>query len=129
MRGWLIAGGVSLAAILLGLAMRGASSPYGSLPITRERAEDIARAALHERGVTLPPKWRVPNDYAAVRRAANTGKPLISEKSPMSQMIYQMARAACGKPPANEMTSGCSVTFRISRIAETPIPASRRANG
>jgi pilus assembly protein CpaE len=58
------------------------------------------------KAVGLPPKWRVPNDYAAVRRAANTGTPLISEKSPMSQMIYQMARAACGKPPANERKKG-----------------------
>jgi pilus assembly protein CpaE len=58
------------------------------------------------KAVGLPPKWRIPNDYAAVRRAANTGTPLISEKSQMSQTIYQMARAACGKPASNDRKKG-----------------------
>lgn len=47
----------------------------------------------------ITPKWKVPNDYAAVRRACNTGTPLISEKSSVSQVLQQMARAACGKLP------------------------------
>jgi len=51
------------------------------------------------KAVGIAPKWKVPNDYAAVRRSSNTGTPLISEKSPISQVLHQMARAACGKPP------------------------------
>jgi len=54
--------------------------------------ERIAKA------VGLQPKWKVPNDFAAARRASNTGAPLIWEKSPIGQSLKQMARAACGKP-------------------------------
>lgn len=54
------------------------------------------------KAVGQQPKWRVPNDYATVRRAANTGAPLISEKAPITQVICQMARAACGKAPLQE---------------------------
>jgi pilus assembly protein CpaE len=56
--------------------------------------------------VGLPPKWRVPNDYAAARRAANTGTPLIAEKSAVSQVLRQMACAACGKTPETERKKG-----------------------
>ena len=51
-------------------------------------------------------KWRVPNDFVAVRRAANTGTPLMSEKTAISQTIQQMARAASGKPPEKDRSKG-----------------------
>jgi pilus assembly protein CpaE len=56
--------------------------------------------------IGLPPQWRVPNDYAAVRRASNTGTPLISEKSAISTVLHEMARMACGKPPQNNGKRG-----------------------
>jgi pilus assembly protein CpaE len=56
--------------------------------------------------VGLQPKWRVPNDYAAVRRASNTGTPLISDKSAIAGVLYQMARTVCGKLPENEKKKG-----------------------
>jgi pilus assembly protein CpaE len=46
----------------------------------------------------LAPKWKIPNDYAAAHRAANTGNPLILEKSPVAQALHVLARSACGKP-------------------------------
>lgn len=49
--------------------------------------------------IGITPKWKVPNDFAALRRACNTATPVISEKSPVSQVLQQMARAACGKGP------------------------------
>jgi len=58
------------------------------------------------KAVGEPAKWRVPNDYAGVRRSINTGTPLISEKSAVSQTIYQMARAACGKQPQHDRKKG-----------------------
>lgn len=45
----------------------------------------------------LPPKWKVPNDFAAVRRSQNTGTPLAAENTPVARSIADMARAACGK--------------------------------
>lgn len=71
------------------------------------------KADLDEERVTkalgVAPKWRVPNDYAAVRRAANNGTPLIAEKSPVSHTIREMARAACGKQPASRERKGFSL--------------------
>jgi pilus assembly protein CpaE len=43
------------------------------------------------------PKWKIPNDYTAAHRAANTGHPLILEKSPVAQALRALARSACGK--------------------------------
>jgi pilus assembly protein CpaE len=44
-----------------------------------------------------PAKWKVPNDYQAVRRAQNTASPLALEDTPISRAIYEIARAACGR--------------------------------
>lgn len=52
------------------------------------------------KALTQSPKWKVPNDYAAVRRAQNTGKPLVMEDTPISRALGDMARAACGKVAA-----------------------------
>lgn len=49
-----------------------------------------------------PPRWKVPNDYAAVRRSLNAGTPLAMENSPVSRALHQMAREACGKPAVGE---------------------------
>ncbi len=49
----------------------------------------------------LPLKWKIPNDYAAVRRSLDAGVPLVSGKSPVAQALLQMAREACGKKLEN----------------------------
>jgi pilus assembly protein CpaE len=46
----------------------------------------------------LRPKWKVPNDYAAVQRSSNAGNPLILEKSPVAYALRTMARVAAGRP-------------------------------
>ncbi len=46
----------------------------------------------------LATEWKIPNDYAAAHRAANTGNPLILEKSALAQALRALARSACGKP-------------------------------
>jgi pilus assembly protein CpaE len=60
-------------------------------------AEDHISKAL---GVT--PKWKVPSDYFGVRHYQNLGEPLVTEQSPISRTLDQMARAACGKNPEGE---------------------------
>jgi pilus assembly protein CpaE len=57
----------------------------------------------------VPPRWKVPNDYAGARRAANAGAPLISNGSPVGRVLREMARAACGKPPEKEKKKGFSL--------------------
>jgi len=45
----------------------------------------------------ITPKWKVPNDYAAARHAADAGAPVMSERSAIAESLRRMARAACGK--------------------------------
>jgi pilus assembly protein CpaE len=47
----------------------------------------------------IAPKWKVPNDYVAARRAADSGAPVASEKGGITESLRRMARAACGKSP------------------------------
>ncbi|MGB7986116.1 MAG: AAA family ATPase [Terracidiphilus sp.] len=90
-------------------------------------AEDQIAKAL-----TRPAQWKIPNDYAAVRRMQHTAVPLALEDSPISRLIRKMARAACGLPPIPEKgfaekTSGFSLknlgrsfTSKISSSEEPP---------
>ncbi len=49
------------------------------------------------KALTRPAKWRIPNDYAAVRNAQNTGVPLASGKNQVARVLDQMAAAAAGQ--------------------------------
>ncbi len=53
------------------------------------------------KALDLPLKWKVPNDYVAVRRSLDAGVTLMSGKSPVAQALLQMAREACGKELEN----------------------------
>lgn len=68
-----------------------------------------------EKALTRPAKWKVPNDYAAVRRMQNTATPLTD--SPISWLIGQMARSACGLPeaPAKKKSGGGFFLKNLSR--------------
>jgi pilus assembly protein CpaE len=70
-------------------------------PHNQEIGEDHINKAL-----TRPPEWKIPNNYAAVRRMQNTATPLIEEDSEISRAIQQMARAICGRPPLPEKKKG-----------------------
>jgi pilus assembly protein CpaE len=48
----------------------------------------------------MAPKWKVPNDYAAVHRATNVGTTVLAERTSIASVIRQMARAAAGKVTA-----------------------------
>lgn len=61
------------------------------------------------KAVGMAPKWKVPNDYAAARRACNTGTPLTSENTSISHVFRQMARAASGKPAEPHRKKGFSL--------------------
>jgi pilus assembly protein CpaE len=60
-------------------------------------AEEYVTKAL-----TRPADWKVPNNYAAVRRMQNTATPLALEDSSLSRTIRQMARGVCGAPEIPE---------------------------
>jgi pilus assembly protein CpaE len=90
-----------------------------------------SRQGVAEEGVTKaltrPANWKIPNDYAAVRRMQHTAIPLALEDSPISRLIRQMARTACGLPATPEKGSGFSlkkisrsISAKISTSEETP---------
>ncbi|MGA3162478.1 MAG: AAA family ATPase [Terracidiphilus sp.] len=54
------------------------------------------------KALTRPAQWKIPNNYAAVRRMQNTATPFTEEDSPLSRVIRQMARSVCGQPSIPE---------------------------
>jgi len=52
------------------------------------------------KALTMPARWKIPNNYAAVLRMQNTAKPLALEDSSISRAICRMARSVCSKPDA-----------------------------
>jgi pilus assembly protein CpaE len=50
------------------------------------------------KALTMPAQWRIPSDYAAARSAQVAATPLALNDSPISRVIEQMTRAACGLP-------------------------------
>ena len=54
------------------------------------------------KALTMPPQWRIPEDYAAAHRTQNTATAIALEDSPISRAIRQMAKAACGVREDNE---------------------------
>jgi len=82
---------------------------FPKLEIVLNRYEARALGVAEEqitKALTRPAQWKIPNDYAAVRRMQHTAVPLALEDSPISRLIHQMARSACGLPPVQEKKSG-----------------------
>lgn len=50
------------------------------------------------KALTMPVQWRIPSDYPAARSAQDTATPLALKDSPISRVIWQMSRTACGLP-------------------------------
>jgi pilus assembly protein CpaE len=63
------------------------------------RAGEIDQDSIGK-ALTVSPAWKIPSDYAAAHAAQNTATALVQKDGPVSRMITAMARAACGKGPA-----------------------------
>jgi pilus assembly protein CpaE len=61
-------------------------------PLNQEIDEEHVTKAL-----TRPAEWKIPNDYAAVRRVQNTAASLMEDDSEISRAIRQMAKAVCSQ--------------------------------
>jgi Flp pilus assembly CpaE family ATPase len=72
------------------------------------------------KALTRPAQWKIPNDYAAVRRMQHTAVPLALEDSPISRLIRQMSRAACGLPAVPEKgTAERSSGFSLKNLGRS----------
>lgn len=66
-------------------------------PRSLEIAEEHITKAL-----TRPAQWKIPNNYAAVRRMQNTAVSLMESDSQISRMIQEMSRSVCGQQDVPE---------------------------
>jgi pilus assembly protein CpaE len=72
-------------------------------PRSLEIAEEHITKAL-----TRPAQWKIPNNYAAVRRMQNTAVSLMGSDSQISRAIQKMSRSVCGQPDIPEKKKGFS---------------------
>lgn len=54
------------------------------------------------KALTKPARWKIPDDHATAARTQSTATPLALDDSPISRVIRQMSRAACGLPETPE---------------------------
>ncbi len=64
------------------------------------------------KALTRPAQWKIPNDYAAVRRMQNTATPLALADSPISRLIRQMAKSVAPQPVVETEKEG----FQFLRV-------------
>jgi pilus assembly protein CpaE len=60
------------------------------------RSLEIDEAAI-TKALTRPAKWKIPNDFAAARRALNAGAALSSENIHIARVFEEMARTVSGQ--------------------------------
>ncbi len=54
------------------------------------------------KALTMPAKWKIPNDRATAIKTQNTASPLALSDSPISRALRLMARSACGLAATSE---------------------------
>jgi pilus assembly protein CpaE len=86
------------------------TSPKLEIVINRydPRNMGIAEEQVNK-ALTKPAEWKVPNNYAAVRRMQNTATPLTEEDTEISRAIRQMTRSITGQPAVPEKKRGFSL--------------------
>jgi pilus assembly protein CpaE len=90
-----------------------AGSPKLEIVINRYDPRSLEIDEEHVmKALTRPAEWKIPNNYAAVRRMQNTATPLTQDDSQISRAIRQMTRAVSGKPAILEKEKGISLFQR-----------------
>jgi len=64
------------------------------------------------KALTRPALWKIPDDYATARRINNKATPIALHDTPISNVIRQMARTACGMSPNPDKKKGFSLFGR-----------------
>jgi pilus assembly protein CpaE len=95
-----------------------AGSPRVEVVLNRYDARSLDIDEEHiAKALNRPAKWRIPNNYAAVRRMQNTATPLSEDGAQISRAIRQMAQSVCGRPTFPEKKKGIGL-FRWAFCAE-----------
>jgi pilus assembly protein CpaE len=84
--------------------------PKLEIVVNRYEARSLGVSEEHiTKALTRPAQWKVPNDYAAVKKMQITATPLALSDSPISRIIRQMARSVTGKTAAEGKKKGFSL--------------------
>jgi len=106
------------------------STPVPKLEIVLNRFDSRSMGVSEDqitKALTRPAQWKIPNDYNAVKRMQTTAIPLALEDSPISRLIRQMARTACGLPAVAEKKGGFSLkSFSLGFSSKAPASTSTR---
>ena len=87
-----------------------AASPKVEIVINRYDPRNMGIAEAHiNKALTKPAEWKIPNNYAAVRRMQNTATPLTEEDTEIARSIRQMTRSITGQPAVPEKKKGFSL--------------------
>ncbi len=87
-----------------------AASPKLEIVINRHdpRNMGISDESINK-ALTKAAEWKIPNNYAAVRRMQNTATPLTEEDTEIARAIRQMTRSITGQPTVPEKKKGFSL--------------------
>jgi pilus assembly protein CpaE len=92
-----------------------ASSPKLEIVINRYEPRGLGVSdETITKALTRPAQWKIPNDYAAVRRMQDTATPFVLEDSPISRLIRQMAISVCGERATPKKKKGFKLFGRQS---------------
>lgn len=76
-----------------------AGGPKLEIVINRYEPRSLGVTDEHiTKALTRPAQWKIPNDYASVRRMQNTATPFALSDSPISRQIRQMAKSVAPQP-------------------------------
>jgi pilus assembly protein CpaE len=80
-----------------------AGSPKLEIVINRYDPRSVEIDEEHiTKALTRPAQWKIPNNYAAVRRMQNTATLFTENDGQIAKVIQQMAFAVCGEPVVEE---------------------------
>jgi pilus assembly protein CpaE len=80
-----------------------AGSPKLEIVINRYDPRSVEIDEEHiTKALTRPAKWKIPNNYAAVRRMQNTATLFSENDGQIAKVIQQMAFEVCGEPAVEE---------------------------
>ncbi len=80
------------------------AGPVPKLEVVINRFESRVLGGVSEeqiaKAITRPVEWKIPNDYASVRKMQINATPLVLADSPITRQIRQMAKSAIGESAA-----------------------------
>lgn len=83
--------------------------PRLEIVLNRDETRSLGVSDEHvTKALTRPVQWKIPNEYALVRRMQIEATPLVLSDSSISRQIRQMARALTGQPETRTKKKGFS---------------------